>query len=317
MFDFDLSIEKLTLKSLEKIFFYISILAVVNVGVAISQHQGSPELLFPVEMAAFCTLLCYMGARYAWMSSNTIINIFYLHMLLNHIFRVGFFYRDLSLLFFPVFILLNAFLFSKKRYMVFYSIFLIVLILADWQRFEINGHEGLFSRDLRNVGGMLMLIFIIVSQTFFAYLFCLHRERLVNALTSDKLSGISKYKKSNYTQEELVALSKDVYSYLQTSKNYLNPELRVTDLSQRFNLPLYKISQVLNIGLQQNFTEVVMKLRIEEAMNRLRDPKFQEDKILSIAMDCGFVSKSTFNTAFKNYTGLTPSQFREKFQKSS
>ena len=33
-------------------------------------------------------------------------------------------------------------------------------------------------------------------------------------------------------------------------------------------------------------------------------------KILSLGLDAGFASKSTFNDVFKKHTGLTPSDYR-------
>ena len=54
--------------------------------------------------------------------------------------------------------------------------------------------------------------------------------------------------------------------------------------------------------------------RIEEAKKRLKDPKENQYVVLKIAYDVGFNSKSTFNTAFKKFTGMSPSEFREKHQ---
>lgn len=41
----------------------------------------------------------------------------------------------------------------------------------------------------------------------------------------------------------------------------------------------------------------------------LRDPANQ-DSVLQILLDCGFNSKSTFNTAFKKQVGRTPLEYR-------
>jgi AraC-like DNA-binding protein len=50
--------------------------------------------------------------------------------------------------------------------------------------------------------------------------------------------------------------------------------------------------------------------RIEEAKKRLSDPAFANKNILEIMLETGFYSKSTFNTAFRKFTGSSPSDYR-------
>jgi AraC-like DNA-binding protein len=49
---------------------------------------------------------------------------------------------------------------------------------------------------------------------------------------------------------------------------------------------------------------------VEEVKKRLEDPAYAHYSILGIALDCGFNAKSSFNAAFKKFTGSTPSQYR-------
>jgi AraC-like DNA-binding protein len=53
--------------------------------------------------------------------------------------------------------------------------------------------------------------------------------------------------------------------------------------------------------------------RIESAMLRLRTTR---DKIVGIAMECGFEDLSHFNRVFRRMTGATPSAYRKSFQAS-
>ena len=57
--------------------------------------------------------------------------------------------------------------------------------------------------------------------------------------------------------------------------------------------------------------------RIEEAKEMLRNEDGNEKNILEIMYDCGFYSKSVFNTAFKKFTGTTPSEYKKSHLGSS
>jgi len=43
----------------------------------------------------------------------------------------------------------------------------------------------------------------------------------------------------------------------------------------------------------------------------LQDPQFANMSLLTIALEFGFNSKSSFNALFKQHTGLTPSDYRK------
>ncbi|MEM0932029.1 MAG: helix-turn-helix domain-containing protein, partial [Bacteroidota bacterium] len=64
---------------------------------------------------------------------------------------------------------------------------------------------------------------------------------------------------------------------------------------------------------QKNFSDLVTSHRIEKAKSLLIDPKYRNEKILSVAYDCGFGNITSFNLAFKAKTKRTPSQYRNEF----
>lgn len=68
------------------------------------------------------------------------------------------------------------------------------------------------------------------------------------------------------------------------------------------------VSQVISQDLASSFYELVNQHRIEEAKRRLRVSP--PEIALEIALAVGFNSKSTFNTAFRRYTGMTPTSYR-------
>jgi AraC-like DNA-binding protein len=50
---------------------------------------------------------------------------------------------------------------------------------------------------------------------------------------------------------------------------------------------------------------------VREVQRRIQAGEARRLKMLALALDAGFASKSTFNEAFKKHTNRTPSGFRQ------
>jgi AraC-like DNA-binding protein len=86
--------------------------------------------------------------------------------------------------------------------------------------------------------------------------------------------------------------------------------LTLAGLARRLHTSPRTLSRALNEGLGQTFNEFINRMRVEAVARELRDPARRRD-LLQAAFDAGFSSKASFNRAFKAYTGLTPSAFRD------
>ena len=105
--------------------------------------------------------------------------------------------------------------------------------------------------------------------------------------------------------------------YVEKNKPYLERDLSIHDLSLMTGIPRHYITQVLNENYQRNFFTFINEYRVKEVIERFSDTKNSNYTILAIAFDAGFNSKTTFNSIFKQFTGSTPSEFREKMSHSS
>jgi AraC-like DNA-binding protein len=123
-----------------------------------------------------------------------------------------------------------------------------------------------------------------------------------------------KYKSSSLTEKQSEAYLKKLLSLMETEKLYLDPNLSLAALAQRLGCSKENLSQVINEKTDLNFKNFLNKYRVEEAKIRLADPKENQFVLLKIAYDAGFNSKSVFNAAFKKFTGISPSEYREKVQ---
>lgn len=91
---------------------------------------------------------------------------------------------------------------------------------------------------------------------------------------------------------------------------FTNHDLRIADLAANLQVPEYQLRRTINRNLGfQNFNQFVNRYRVEEAARRLVTER--RTPVLTIALDAGFRSISSFNTAFKAQYETTPTDFRK------
>ncbi len=121
-----------------------------------------------------------------------------------------------------------------------------------------------------------------------------------------------KYAKSSLSDEQADAILSRVTRLMETERPYLEMGLTLPILSKMLDVSPNHLSQVINGKLNKSFFDFVNMYRVEETKKALISPESDRFSILGIAMDAGFNSKSSFYTAFKKHTGMTPSQFKER-----
>lgn len=122
-----------------------------------------------------------------------------------------------------------------------------------------------------------------------------------------KFNGAGGSLRTPLPAEEAAEHLETLQSYMKNDKPYLKSDLTIKDLAAAISLPYWRISQVINERLRQNFFEFVNHYRVEEA-KRMID--HGDKNMLEIAYDVGFNSKSAFNASFKKIVQQTPSQYK-------
>jgi AraC-like DNA-binding protein len=119
--------------------------------------------------------------------------------------------------------------------------------------------------------------------------------------------GGSRYERSGLGNREADALKSALLSAMDQERPWQDSELTLADLARRLSTTPHKLSEVLNSQLEQSFYDFVNGYRVRYVQRRIGDDDARALKILSLALDAGFASKSTFNDVFKKHTGQTPS----------
>jgi AraC-like DNA-binding protein len=100
--------------------------------------------------------------------------------------------------------------------------------------------------------------------------------------------------------------------YLVSDKSYQNEELNLTQVAKALQTNQNIISKTINQGFGVNFNDWVNIARVNAVKLALQNGEQKSKTLLSIAFDCGFNSKATFNRAFKKHTNLSPKEWMEQ-----
>jgi AraC-like DNA-binding protein len=123
-----------------------------------------------------------------------------------------------------------------------------------------------------------------------------------------------RYKNSKLTTNRKEDIKTQILTYFKEKKPYINSELSMNLLSQELNIPKYQLTEVLNTVIGKNFFQFVNEYRVEAVKLKLSDTKNDIFSIEAIGYDCGFSSKSSFFSVFKNIAGQTPLQFKHEIE---
>jgi AraC-like DNA-binding protein len=123
-----------------------------------------------------------------------------------------------------------------------------------------------------------------------------------------------KYGKSGLSEDKAESCRVSLLALMDEKKPYTNPDLTLGGLALMLNISPHNLSEVINTRTGSSFFDFVSRYRVEQVERDLADPVKGQFKLLSIAFDAGFNSKSSFNTVFKKMTGTTPSRYRRKIK---
>jgi AraC-like DNA-binding protein len=130
--------------------------------------------------------------------------------------------------------------------------------------------------------------------------------------------GITKgkrYEKSNLSEDKADQYLRKLLSLMEEDKLYLQSDLTLQKLAGNMSVLPNHLSQVINDKMNQNFFDFINSYRVKTAQKLISDPGNEHLTMAAIGYESGFNSKSSFNSAFKKHTGLTPSEYKAETQK--
>ncbi len=185
-----------------------------------------------------------------------------------------------------------------RRLSIFAGIWLIALVMI-----AATGFEG------RALGLITQIVAFLTALNIFATGYRAMRQSEIVSGPSETKPG-RRYERSSLTPENAALYKTRLLELMERKEPHLDPEITLPKLASALEIPVAHLSRVINEHLGLNFFEFINQYRVEEAKRRMTGPG-AGDKLITVALDCGFNSLATFNRVFKELAGRTPSEYRK------
>ena len=190
-------------------------------------------------------------------------------------------------------------------------LFVLLLILVTWTGYHVVEisifPDALSPQRYYPFWAALIAIVLIIG-----YRSLLQNQIPLYESSNSKQFKRQKYRSSNLDENELAVLAQNLKNLIEEQKLFLSPSLKLSDLSEAVGQPPHTVSQVISQGLDTTFYDLINSYRVEEVKRCLDSPEHRHKKLIALAFDAGFNSKTAFYSAFKKWTGLSPSEYRNR-----
>lgn len=131
-------------------------------------------------------------------------------------------------------------------------------------------------------------------------------NQLKNKSVKKKAKVTSHTKISNDIEIKITDGLKD----FEVNQEFLNNSVSLAYLASKLEVNTRYLSSFLNTQINESFSSYINRLRIEYIVGKLKnESKYLKYKISYLAEESGYTSHSSFTTAFKSVTGMSPTKF--------
>ena len=137
-------------------------------------------------------------------------------------------------------------------------------------------------------------------------------DGVTNQSEINRVTSKIKYEKSGLAEEQADRIYKQLVGCMTNQKLFSDSELTLAALAKTLDVHPNHLSQVINSYAGKNFYDYINFHRVEEFKRLAPLPDNRNFTLLSLAYECGFNSKTSFNRNFKKATGVSPTGYLQQ-----
>ena len=137
----------------------------------------------------------------------------------------------------------------------------------------------------------------------------LHLLQIIASLCTQKIKEIQVKSRKPLTRAN--AYFKKLEALMNLQKIYNDPQLSLSSCADLLGISACYLSSLVNSACKYSFIDYINRYRVDQVKQNLISYEFAHYTIVSVGLEAGFNSKSTFYNAFKKHVGLTPSAYQQ------
>ncbi|MDF0693606.1 helix-turn-helix transcriptional regulator [Aquirufa ecclesiirivi] len=182
------------------------------------------------------------------------------------------------------------------------------LVFAKKKHLEITYMDYIFVLEY-----IIMMVFMLLNPKLlkgptlkglvFQHSAGFNEKQLIETTKQEKA-----HQKSSRDKSVLFTLNR----YFETEQLFLRPDITLAEVSRYLKIKPRIIRMALQIEMNLSFSDYVNTWRIQYAEEQCREnPKWKNYKLEVIAMESGFGTRQSFNSAVKKIKGVSPGKYFE------
>lgn len=279
-------------------------------------------------------LVLYHGYN-LWISSSAHILIFVAAPLLYNYFKVGL--KGISKInyidFLFVIPLISVFV-SNFKVIIFCTLinmlFYLILSAKIFMEYVSTSNKKLIAKqDYIWYRNLIIIIFITIlgygvnmvfrilpyiagaiGYSFLVYVMLYYWNK--HQQTRKQKEDLIKYKNSTLHTDSVEEHLDRLQKFMKDDKGYKDYTLSLVKLAEILNITHHQLSQLINQKIGKNFADYINEFRVNEAKLILANPDYEYETAENIGYEAGFSNTSSFYSAFKKFTGTSPSKYRKE-----
>ncbi|WP_326983979.1 helix-turn-helix transcriptional regulator [Chryseobacterium sp. MYb264] len=203
---------------------------------------------------------------------------------------------------------LGAYVFFSRKYVIFYSLFVMLCILLG---FLLSKNINLNFPEHRTENVRITDTLLVLSNVAVISLIIFYKDKIRRVEIEHEIEQKHDPKKESSEKAEVIdeEVFEKIKAFMEKNKPYKEPGFNISKLSAALDINSNYISKAIRQHNFTNFNSYLNTYRINYVKELMKDSNWEKVTLMYVYTEAGFSNQSTFNRVFKQIEKITPSEY--------